>query len=80
MMRSLHVLILALAPPEDSPGRWSFEFPEAGLLGELRGVPPTLVDTSGDGPGLDVFRVYAARVLGGQSWTMSGIGVQERAP
>jgi hypothetical protein len=74
------VLILALAPPEDSPGRWSFEFPEAGLLGELRGVPPTLVDASGDGPGLDVFRVYAALVLGGQSWTMSGIGVQERAP
>ena len=36
--------------------------------------------SSGDGPGLDVFRVYAALVLGGQSWTMSGIGVQERAP
>jgi hypothetical protein len=75
-----NVLMLALAAPEDAPGRWSFEFPEAGLLGELRGVSPRLVDTSGDGPGLDVFRVYAALVLESQSWTMSGIGVQERAP
>ncbi len=73
-------LILALAAPDDAPGRWSFELPEAGLSGELRGVSPGLVDPSVDGPGFDVFRLEAALVLEGQSWTMSGIGVQERLP
>jgi len=73
-------LILALAAPDDAPGRWSFELPEAGLSGELRGVSPGLVETSEDGRGFDVFRVEATLVLEGQSWTMSGIGVQGRLP
>ena len=73
-------LILTLAAPVDAPGRWSFELPEAGLLAELRGVGPGVTDTAGDGPGFEAFRVEAALVLDGQSWTMRGIGVQERIP
>lgn len=70
-------LVLTLAAADDSPGRWSFELPEAGLLGELRGAGPGLSDgPAGDG-GFEVFRVEAALVLEGQSWTMRGIGVQE---
>lgn len=71
-------LVLALAAAEDSPGRWSFELPEAGLLGELRGAGPALDVGSGDDGGVEVFRVEAALVLEGQSWTMRGIGVQEQ--
>ena len=71
-------LVLTLAATDDSPGRWSFELPEAGLLGELRGAGPTLDVGSGDDDGIEVFRVEAALVLEGQSWTMRGIGVQER--
>lgn len=74
------VLVLTLAAPDDAPGRWSFEFPEAGLLGELRGVPPGLGDTAGDGSGFEAFRVYAAMVLERRSWAMSGIGIRETAP
>ena len=71
-------LVLALAAADDSPGRWSFELPEAGLLGELRGAGPALSAGSADEGGIEVFRVEAALVLEGQSWTMRGIGVQEQ--
>jgi hypothetical protein len=71
-------LILALAAPPDAPGRWSFELPEAGLLGELRGVAPGIVDTPEGEAGVEVFRVEATLVFEGQSWTMRGIGVQGR--
>jgi hypothetical protein len=71
-------LVLTLAAADDSPGRWSFELPEAGLLGELRGMPPSLDDTSDAESGFEIFRLEAALVLDGQSWTMRGIGVQEQ--
>jgi hypothetical protein len=71
------VLVLTLAASEDSPGRWSFEFPEAGLLGELRGVAPGPVGNAEAAAGFEVFRVEASLVLDGESWTMGGIGVQE---
>jgi hypothetical protein len=71
-------LVLALAAADDSPGRWSVELPEAGLLGELRGLPQALSDTPDGEPGFEVFRVEASLVLEGQSWTMRGIGVQEQ--
>jgi hypothetical protein len=71
------VLVLTLAASEGSPGRWSFEFPEAGLHGELRGLTPGPVGSAEAAPGFEVFRVEAALVLDGQSWTMRGIGVQE---
>jgi hypothetical protein len=70
-------LVLSLAAQEGTPGRWSFELPEAGLLGELRGVPG--IDDTPDGEaGFEVFRVEATLVFEGQSWTMRGIGVQGR--
>jgi hypothetical protein len=72
-------LILALAASEDAPGRWSFELPEAGLLGELRGVAPAIVDAPEGEAGVEMFRVEANLVFEGQSWTMQGIGVQGRA-
>lgn len=71
-------LILTLAAPDESPGRWSFELPEVGLLGELRGVSAGPAAGSEEEPGFEVFRVEAALVLDGQSWTMNGIGVVER--
>lgn len=71
-------LVLTLAAPEDAPGRWSFELPDAGLLGELRGAPPEFSDAPAGEAGFEMFRVEAALVLDGQSWTMRGIGVQER--
>jgi hypothetical protein len=70
-------LLLALAAAPGSPGRWSFELPEAGLLGEIRGNEPLLAERSGDLPGFEIFRVEAALVLDGQSWTMRGVGLQE---
>ncbi len=73
-------MILTLAASEGTPGRWSFELPEAGVLGELRGVPPELAEAADDGTGFHAFRVDAALVIEGESWTMSGIGVQERIP
>ncbi|MBT8477444.1 MAG: hypothetical protein KJO06_00905 [Gemmatimonadetes bacterium] len=73
-----NALILALAAADDSPGRWSFELPEAGLLAEIRGVAPALIDTADTRGGFSVFRVEAALVLEGQSWTMRGIGAQEQ--
>lgn len=73
-------LILTLAASEGVPGRWSFELPEAGILGELRGISPELVETADDGTAFSAFRVDAALVFEGESWTMSGIGVQERIP
>ena len=71
-------LILTLAATDESPGRWSFELPEAGLLGELRGLSAGLAEGSDEEPGFEVFRVEAALVLDGQSWAMNGIGVVER--
>ncbi len=73
-------MILTLAASEGTPGRWSFELPEAGVLGELRGVPPELAEPADDGTEFHAFRVDAALVIEGESWTMSGIGVQERIP
>jgi hypothetical protein len=73
-------MILTLAASEGTPGRWSFDLPEAGVLGELRGVPPELAEAADDGTGFHAFRVDAALVIEGESWTMSGIGVQERIP
>jgi hypothetical protein len=72
-------LLLTLAAPSDAPGRWSFELPEAGLLGELRGVPPVLSEPPDAVPGFEMFRVEATLVLGGQSLTMRGVGIQERS-
>lgn len=71
-------LILALAASGDSPGRWSFELPEAGLLGELRGAAPGVVDAPEGEAGVEMFRVEANLVFAGESWTMRGIGVQGR--
>jgi len=72
-------LLLTLAASPDSPGRWSFELPEAGLLGELRGASPVLTEASDAVPGFDLFRVEATFVLDGQSLTMRGVGIQERS-
>jgi hypothetical protein len=71
-------LILTLAATGESPGRWSFELPEAGLLGELRGLPGGPMVGAEDGAGFQTFRVEASLVLDGQSWTMNGIGLLER--
>jgi hypothetical protein len=73
-------LVLALATTGDAPGRWSFELPEADLLGEIRGSGPVLAGPPDGEPGFELFRVEAALVLDGQTWTMKGIGVQERSP
>lgn len=71
-------LILTLAATGESRGRWSFELREAGLLGELRGLPGGPAIGAGDEAGFEAFRVEASLVLDGQSWTMNGIGVLER--
>lgn len=70
-------LLLALAAASGSPGRWSFELPEAGLLAEIRGSEPLLAETPDVLPGFELFRVEAALVLDGQTWTMRGVGLQE---
>jgi len=76
-------LVLALSAPEGAPGRWSLEVAEAGLLGEMRGVAPQLVDAlegaaaEGDA-GFEIFRLEATLVFEGETWTMRGMGVQER--
>ena len=71
-------LILTLATTGESPGRWSFELPEAGLLGELRGLPGGPVLGGEAEAGFEAFRLEASLVLDGQSWTMNGIGLLER--
>ncbi len=73
-------LILTLAAPEGSPGRWSFEVPQAGLNGELRGVSPRWNELGPGDPGFDIFRIEGALALDGEPWTVSGVGVQERGP
>lgn len=70
-------LLLSLAAAPGAPGRWSFELPEAGLLAEIRGSAPVLAENPEVLPGFELFRVEAALVLDGQSWTMRGVGLQE---
>jgi hypothetical protein len=73
-------LVLTLSATEGSPGRWSFELPEAGLLGQLNAVPPRWNELPEEGAGFDVFRLDGTLVLGGEPWTVSGVGLQERGP
>lgn len=73
-------LILTLAAPEGSPGRWSFDIPAAGLNGELRGTGPRWNELGPEGPGFDIFRIDGTLALDGEPWTVSGIAVQGRGP
>lgn len=73
-------LILTLAAPAGSPGRWSFELPEAGLIGELRGAHPHWNELPAEQAGFEAFRVEGTLVLEGEPWIVSGIGLQERGP
>jgi len=73
-------LILSLAASPGSPGRWSIELPEAGLLGELRAVAPQWSDPEDDGTRFEMFRIEGTLVMAGEPWSVSGMGIQESGP
>lgn len=73
-------LILTLAAAPGSPGRWSIELPEAGLLGEIRAVAPNWDDSEDEGSRFKMFRVEGTLVMGGEPWSVSGIGIEETGP
>ncbi len=73
-------LILTLAAAAGSPGRWSIELPEAGLLGELRAVAPDSSSIEEDGSAFQIFRLEGALAMGGELWSVSGVGIQGQVP
>lgn len=73
-------LVLPLAFPEGTPGRWSLEVADRDITVEIEGVGPVLDAASGSGAAYGVFPVRATLSFSDERRTMAGIRIEDVGP
>jgi hypothetical protein len=73
-------LLLALAPSEGSPGRWSLEIAREGIVVEIEGAAPVHETASSMGSSYRLYPVRATLSVGDERRTMAGLGIEDDGP
>lgn len=73
-------LLLALSPSEGSPGRWSLEIADEGVVVEIEGLQPVREATAPTGSSYRLYPVRATLSAGEQRRTLTGIGIEDDGP
>ena len=73
-------LLLALSPSEGSPGRWSLEIADEGIVVEIEGMRPAREETSTTGSSYRLYPVRATLSVGDERRTLAGIGIEDDGP
>ncbi len=73
-------LLLALSPSEGSPGRWSLEIADEGIVVEIAGQPPVREAIAPTGSSYRLYPVRATLSTGDDRRTLAGIGIEDDGP